>query len=552
MKRAKNIFKRLFGVLLSSLLLTSFACAQTETEVKEAYGIVADYSAKKETQKNAVISAEKGTYLSDHESTSSVSWLEEYSGAEGVAKIVADNANQDGAGYINVKLPPYKAKEMIENDFAYLTLRLRVEVDARLKQRLNAYYGGEFRYLTNSAYGKAQKTLSVGKWTTLTIGRNEFTQGDDTALEKALTEEGVTLYTDQVRWVKGGSLGYEYAYVLKDTAGDYRIIDKNTGWQAATITCYVDEIKWHKDDGKPELTMISSGTTVIGQAYEPRFSVTDTYDVAPTLETVTVTKENETEPLPLTDGKLTFTEAGQYTVTATAKDKAGNVTEKSFPLTVLAEADKYLINDYGSAESLETFHEYVSIYEADERYYDEPSIGKVEWLYEYKGANGVSKVTVDNAAENGTGFFGITLTDEQIDLIIAEEFDYISVRILVAVDESVEADFEGETVGIYGAFAGNTVPIGEWTTITARSTAYRGANGTEATIRSRLSRGQPVSYLNSLRWCSTKDGANEKYDHLVLFAQINNENFHVKGKEAGHRASIVTYYVDEIRWGVDE
>lgn len=550
MRKAKHILKSLFCVLLSSLIFASVSCTQTEAGGKEAYGIVADYSEKTETQKNAVVSVKKGTYISDHESVGSVSWLEEYNGATGVAKVVSDNADADGAGYFRLKIPEYKAQEMLENDFAYLTLRLCVETDARLKQRINAYYGGKFRYRSASADGTV-KILSLGQWTTLTISRSEFSSGNDKSLKKALTEDCITLYTDQIRWVKGGALGYEYAYVLKDATGDYRIIDKNTGWQAATITCYIDEIKWHKDDEKPNLTLISDSTAYIGQEYEPRIGVMDEYDSSPTLGTVTVTKKNTVSPLPLTDGKITFTETGDYVVTATAKDRAGNEATTSFPLTVLAERDRHILNDYGASDADSTFGEYVSIYESNEPYYDEPSSGGTEWLYEYKGARGVSKVTIDNAAENGAGFFALTLTAEQLDLILGERFDYISVRLLVEVDESVAADFSGETIGVYGAFAGNTVTVGEWTTVTARATAYD-KNGNEANIRNRLSKGQPVSYLNSLRWCSTSNGKYEKYDHLVLFGQNNNENFHVKGKEAGHRASIVTYYVDEIRWGTDE
>ena len=52
-------------------------CAPVEeTAEQEAFGIVANYDKELETKQNAVISAPKGTYITDHESTSENTWLD--------------------------------------------------------------------------------------------------------------------------------------------------------------------------------------------------------------------------------------------------------------------------------------------------------------------------------------------------------------------------------------------------------------------------------------------------------------------------------------------
>ena len=543
-------------VATALLAATSFValfpagCVTTEeTAEQEAFGVVANYDNEIETRQNAVLSASKTDYITGHASTSGNAWLEEFGGASGVMKVTADNVNGEGAGYLQIKLPEYKAEEMLENDFGYITVKLYVETDARFKKRLNDYYAGEFDLLPTAEKSGDHTDLPIGKWTTITINRSEFAGADEAELKKSLTEDGLTLYTDQIRWKKGGALAYEYAYVLKDTAGDYRIIDKNTGWQATSIAYYVDEITWSKDDSKPTVSMLSNATVLVNTEYTPEFSVVDAIDASPTVDSVTITKTGETTALPLTNGKITFTQTGSYTSKVVAKDKAGNTAERSFELNVVSELDKHILTDYGGMSADVYLKEYVSPYSADSRYYDEPSVGGAEWLSEYAGAKGVSKVVVDNADENGAGFFALQLTEEQLDTMFANNFEYIQIRILLEIDESVRQDFVDEgDISLYGAAAGNTVKVGQWTTITIQRTKFD-ANNVEANIRSRLLKGTSMSYLNSMKWCVTKDNKNPKYDHLVLFNQSNNVNFHVNGKETAHKASVVTYYVDEIRWG---
>lgn len=382
------------------------------------------------------------SYVSGYQSQSSSTWLEEFEGKQGVAKIVADNVNQYGFGYMKLYVPKNIAEAM-KDAFGYVTITLYIEVADIVKDDLT-----EITLSPNPAGHGNHSNIPVGQWTTITINRSEFLRSggvDAYLLTDLVAGSRPTLYSNQIKW---------------DTAGENVIINNNKNKTlsgadaiaAGMLTYYIDEIRWDADETAPEVTL-DNYKAYVGRQYDFAFDVTDTFDPTASVSDVTVYTGEYTSVSEL-EGKegtgLTGVNGGysytvpttarvgdKYTLYVVAKDASGNTTEKLFVVTVEEPLAPDVVSELNSAESVNYFYATTNTI-ADKH----TSTSSVSYLESYDGATGVVKVVADNATTAYSGYVALKLSSAECEAITASDYDFITLRMQV----STNIPYEGLTL----------------------------------------------------------------------------------------------------------
>lgn len=505
--------------------------------------------------------AKSENFIKGYESTSSTEWLEEFEGKSGVSKVVVDNTNQYGFGWVKMYVPQNVIDAMVDS-FGYVTLSLYIEVADVVKDDITT-----FNFYPNPDGHGNHTDIPVGQWTTITINRAEFMKaGDDnTALATNLLKGSrPSLYSNQVKW---------------NSTGEYVIINgKNTNtlsgedaYKAGIVTFYVDEIRWDEDTTAPDIE-IDNQTAYVGTQFDFMLDVTDQFDPSAvatevkmykgeyaTVESlVNATAVNLTE----LEGVYSYvvpaaaTAGEKYTVCATAKDSSGNTTTKLFVVTVQTPLAPDVISELNNADTATSYFYTMDFKPAD----NHTTNSSVTYLNSYDEATGVVKVVADNANGGAAqiGNVALKLSAAEYEALQAKssDYDYIVIRMQVQTN----LPYEGLTL-CFGPNKTGTdyynynVAPGEWfdfkISLSNITNAITNSNTTTVTRANFWVSNVKYNGTSQIRYQLPYGNAIHTYTTAAAPAAPNAAMTYGLSAETLASYSVITYYIDSVKLGKD-
>jgi hypothetical protein len=304
-----------------------------------------------------------------------------------------------------------------------------------------------------------------------------------------------------------------------------------------TVTLYVDSITWGvdgPDTTAPEISAKGLFAAEAGVEYTlPTFTAVDDRDGEVAISSVELFKEGDTTALTVTEGKITFTEAGNYTIVVKASDAAGNEAEKSYPVTV-AEAstpdepvDEHVIASFDSAAKLGV----LALSRTE---------NGVSFAESYTDKNGVTKeglMKLTFSGDSGAEVITMVLSEDMIAKMSAAKFDYLELVVCVDNDDSYGGAYGGWSLYSFNKsipdYNTNPLQCKKWETVRFSLSDLAAAG----------------SYLSDTAQLTEEQAREAFLDYYSGTSEAEHLLFNLSSWFDGQT---VTLYIDSITWGVNE
>ena len=359
---------------------------------------------------------------------------------------------------------------------------------------------------------------------------------------KAEDEREGVVQVESVKVFKEGDateLTVREGKIVFEEAGNYTIVitAKDSAGNSAEKKFTVVVSGATADTTAPEIT--SNGVLVaeVGVEYTlPTFKAVDDRDGEVAIQSVKMYKEGDTTELTVVDGKYTFTEAGNYTITATAVDAAGNRGEKTVTVAVSESS--------GSEDPLSS--NVIASYD---------SVGKlgvlgltnvengISFVESFTDIDGVTKEGLMKLAFSGNGIGDDPTVNQLVTLVISAEklakmseaeFDYIEITLCVDNDDQYDGAYGGYT--LYSRHK-SIPPYGQDTSLRCRKWQTVRISLADLAVKG--------TYLNGTDSDYSISEARQAF--IELYA-TENEFFHMSDWFSGQT---IQMYIDQITWGVN-
>ena len=351
---------------------------------------------------------------------------------------------------------------------------------------------------------------------------------------KAEDEREGVVQVESVKVFKEGDateLTVREGKIVFEEAGNYTIVvtAKDSAGNSAEKKFTVVVSGATADTTAPEIT--SNGVLVaeVGVEYTlPTFKAVDDRDGEVAIQSVKMYKEGDTTELTVVDGKYTFTEAGNYTIVATAVDAAGNSAETTVTVTVAEasgsgeEADENVIATFDSAAKLGV----LGLVNATDG---------ISYAESYTDKDGVTKeglMKLTFSGNNQAEVVTMVLSAETLAKMSAANFDYIEITLCVDNIDSYNEAYGGWSLYSFNKSIPdyNVSPLKgkKWETVRISLADLAGAG----------------SYVSD---ASTLTVEEARAAFLAMYAEEANF-FNLSSWFDGQT---VTMYIDSITWGVN-
>lgn len=376
------------------------------------------------------------TYDNDYEigvlglynNSGNISYAESFTDKDGTTKtglMKMTFSGNSGAEIITLNLPKDMSDAAKAGNFEYIEMTFCIDTDIGAG---NESYGGFTLYSMNKSIPHYSKTvLACKKWHTLKITLDDLRTGS-TYLN------GGTEYTlEQAR----------NAFINYYTSNTGYFFHLSSWFQGREVVMYVDSIVWGvypPDTTPPKIEMSGSLKTAINTEYTlPTFTATDERSSA-TVQSVTLYKEGSETPVEVTNGKVTLTEAGKYSIVVKAVDEAGNIATATYGVSVVESIDEKTIATYDVADELGVLG------------FGKGS-GSVSYVESFTDKDGTTKTGLMKMTfngNNGAEVITLALSDDMLQRMSTAKFDYIEITLCVD-----NIDFYNGQYGGYSLYSRN-------------------------------------------------------------------------------------------------
>ena len=505
--------------------------------------------------------AKSEEFIKGYESTSSTEWLETFEGKSGVSKVVVDNTNQYGFGWVKMYVPQNVIDAMLDS-FGYVTISLYIEVADVVKDDITT-----FNFYPNPDGHGNHTDIPVGQWTTITINRAEFMKAGDnnTALAANLLKGSrPSLYSNQVKWNSTGE------YVIINGKNNNTLTGEDA-YKAGIVTFYIDEIRWDEDTSAPNVE-IDNQTAYVGTQFDFTLDVTDEFDPSASVTQVKMYKGEYTTVESLATATsvdvselqgvysyvvpVNATAGEKYTILVTAKDSSGNTTTKLFTVTVENPLAPDVISELNNADTATSYFYAMNFTPAD----NHTTNSSVTYLDTYDEATGVVKVVADNASGGAAqiGNVALKLSASEYEALQAKssEYDHIVIRMQVTTN----IPYEGLTLCFGPNKAGTdyynyNVAPGEWfdfkISLSNITNTITNSNTTTVTRTSFWVSNIKYNGASQIRYQLPYGNAIHTYTTATAPASPNAAMTYELSAETLASYSVITYYIDSVKLGKD-
>lgn len=339
------------------------------------------------------------TYLT---SMTQSSWLEEFNGAKGVAKIQPNYSKYyNNNFFVQLGLPKTQS-EILACDWDYFVIRLYVTVKDADKITLANGDGlifGEYE---------------TKKWINLRIDKKTYLdKANNYMFPGFLGNEDISTRTSAFAAAVTDPIPRPmFCVSVRELINSIELSD---------VVIYIDEITWGNDgpDVKaPEVVLNGAAWNVLSNSKMtlPEVTVTDDRDPMPWSAKKFYKVNGSTDvEIPIEGNKVQIGEAGTYKLVVNVKDYSGNTASHEFVFIASDELDYTKLASYDYANHIGGFS------------------GELSWLQTFNGANGVMKITV-GAGEH----LNATFNKEYMQKAVEAGWDYINIRMWVECSDYTE------------------------------------------------------------------------------------------------------------------
>lgn len=430
------------------------------------------------------------------------SWLAEWQGREGVAKIQPNYAGYyHNNFFVQLGLP--KTKDEIEQtNWDYFEISLYIHVEGLSEVTLGN--GDDFVFNSHEIRdGREYTTYSTDQWVTLKVDKKTY-------LDKSN------------RYMFPGFLGNEdigtrssaFASAVTDAIPrpmfSVSVGDHLNKIDLSDVVIYIDEITWGydgPDEEGPQVILDGAAWNVLSNTSMtlPNITVSDNKDPVPVYSAkfFQVSQDGDRE-IAIKANKVAIGEAGTYKLVVTAKDFSNNVTVKEFYFTASDKIDYTKLATYDYENHIGGFS------------------GTLSWLSDFQGESGVMKLSCMGREEIKAIF-----NKEYLQKANEAKWDYINIRMWVECE-----DMPNEQYRLYSWLSnlGGDQNQREWVDfkISVNKLAY-------------------MSYLSY----DSKLTRNDVYNKMISWYADSFSTFFYLTGAVNDISGKVNIYIDEITWGVN-
>ena len=219
------------------------------------------------------------------------------------------------------------------------------------------------------------------------------------------------------------------------------------------------------------------------------------------------------------NGKVRFTQTGNYTLIVEATDSHGNSSQQEKNIKIIDTLGDYVLENFDNETRLETIKT-TSIATASTT---------AEWLESFEGKSGVAKINANYSllyTNNNCLQLSFSKTKDEM---LEYNWDYILVKMYIETDVATVSIGNGTTANMFG-----TCETNRWVEIKLTKKAY-------------------LSHLNKAI-LPNFDGTETLEDRYLAFATAVTGDTPAIFLSAApsNRNKIITFYIDEVLWGLEE